>query len=156
MNCNSKDGLYAFYFFRISSLSSKKWSEDIGRLLCCLINTLDYCLSNSQDLIEKILSQIRSDDLKLQVSLEPVQQKILVNRSVGLSVLLARYDADLQPTLQTYIKTDWESLDHPIDPSPFYLKFVESLEKSCKFPLPVVIKTLQPQTCRMFLEKFLA
>lgn len=106
--------------------------------------------------MEKVLSQIRSDDLKLQVSLEPVQQKILVNRSVGLSALLARYDTDLQPILLNYIKTEWESLVHPIDPSPFYLKFVESLEKNCKFPLPLVIKALQPQTCRLFLEKFLA
>lgn len=136
-------------------MPSKKWTEDVGRLLCCLLNTLDYFLTNSQDQNEKILSQIRSEDLRLQVSLEPAQQKILVNRTIGMSALLARYDNDLQSPLHQYTKTDWEQVKNATDPSNFYLKIVETLEKTTKFPLPQVIKTLQPQTCRLFLEKFI-
>ena len=136
-------------------MPSKKWNEDVGRLICCLLNTLDYFLTNSQDQNDKILSQIRSEDLRLQVSLEPAQQKILVNRTIGMSVLLAHYENDLQPALQQYTKIDWEQVANPTDPSNFYLKVVDTLEKSTKFPLPQVIKTLQPQTCRLFLEKFI-
>lgn len=141
--------------FRISSLPSKKWNEDVGRLLCCFLNTLDYFLTNSQDQNEKILSQIRSEDLRLQVSLEPAQQKILVNRTIGMSTLLARYETDLQPALQQYTKIDWEQVTNPTDPSNFYLKVVETIEKVTKFPLTQVIKVLQPQICRLFLEKFM-
>lgn len=143
------------FTFRISSLSTKKWNEDVGRLICCLLNTLDYCLTSSKDQTEQILSQIRSEDLRLQVSLEPAQQKLLVNRTIGLSTLLARYENDLQSALQQYAKIDWEQVAHPTDPSNFYLKVVDTLEKSTKFPLPLAIKILQPQTCRLFLEKFI-
>lgn len=116
---------------------------------------MDYFLTNSQDQNEKILSQIRSEDLRLQVSLEPAQQKFLVNRTIGMSALLARYETDLQPALQQYAKIDWEQVANPTDPSNFYLKVVEIIEKTTKFPLPQVIKTLQPQICRLFLEKFI-
>lgn len=143
------------WYCRISELSVKKWNEDIGRLLCCLLNTLDYCLTNSKDQTEQILSQIRSEDLKLQVSLEPAQQKLLINRTIGMSALLSRYENDLQTVLQQYTKIDWEQVDQPTDPSNFYLKVIETLEKTTKFPLPQVIKTLQPQTCHLFLEKFI-
>ena len=143
------------YVFRISNLPSKKWNEDVGRLLCCLLNTLEYFLTNSQDQSDKILSQIRSEDLRLQVSLESAQQKILVNRTIGMSALLARYETDLLPALQQYTKTDWEHVANPTDPSNFFLKIIEIIEKTSKYSITQVIKTLQPQTCRLFLEKFI-
>lgn len=158
LNCNIHRILYhysIFIFFRISALPSKKWNEEVGRLLCCLLNTLDYFLTNSQDQTEKILSQIRSEDLRLQVSLESAQQKILVNRTIGMSALLTRYETDLQPAIQQYTKIDWEQVSNPTDPSNFYLKVVEIIEKTTKFPLPQVIKILQPHICRLFLEKFI-
>ena len=131
----------------------KKWTDDVGKLVCCLLNTLDYCLSSSQEQINRILSQIRSEDLRLQVTLEPVQQKLLVSQTVGMSVLLTKFESDLLPVLQSYLKTDWDNLAHPLDPSPFYMKTVESLESSSRFSIPQVIHMLQPQTCRLFLEK---
>lgn len=139
-------------FFRIAT--SKKWNEDVGSLLCYLLNTLDYCLTNSNDISSEIVSKITLEDLKLQVTLESAQQKMLVNRTVGMSVLLSRFDSELQPILQQYLKTDWEQLDFPMDPSNFYLKVVETFEQTSKFPLPRVLKTLKPHLCEIFLEKF--
>lgn len=127
----------------------KKWTGDVSKLVCCLLNTLDYCFSSSQEQIDQILAQIRSEDLKLQVTLEPVQQKFLINQTVGIGVLLTKFEADLLPVLQGYLKSDWDNLAHPQDPSPFYIKTVDTFESN----IPKILQMLQPQTCRLFLEK---
>lgn len=136
-------------------MSARKWTFEVGRLLCCLLNTLDYCLTNSQDQADRILQQIRSPDLQSQVNLESIQQKLLVTRTIGMSVLLTRFENDLQPHLQQYVKIDWEQIQTPTDPSNFQLKIIEMFEETSKFPLNQVVKTLQTQTCRLFLEKLI-
>lgn len=135
----------------------KKWSDEVGKLVCCLLNTLDYCVTSSQEQTNQILSQIRSEDLRLQVSLESVQQKILISRTVGMTVLLNKIETDLLlPVFQNYLKTDWDKLKYPQDPSPFYTKIIESLEFGSKsLSIPNVIKMLQPQTSQVFLEKLI-
>lgn len=136
-------------YFRISELPVKKWSDEVLRLICVLLNTLDYCLSSSHEQVDQILAQIRSEDLRLQVTLEPVQQKLLVTQTVGMSVLLSKFEADLLPALQFYLKTDWDGLTSAQDPSPFYIKIVNVLEGS----INRVLQMLQPR--RLFLEKLI-
>lgn len=108
-------------------------------------------MSSSHEQVSQILAQIRSEDLKLQVTLEPVQQKFLINQAVGMAVLSTKFEGDLGPVLQSYLKTDWDALASPQDPSPFYIKTVETLESA----IPQVLRMLQPQTCRLFLEKII-
>ena len=100
--------LWSFSFFqtifRISELTSQEMVRWCLRLICVLLNTLDYCLSSSHEQVDQILAQIRSEDLRLQVTLEPVQQKLLVTQTVGMSVLLSKFEADLLPALQFYLE----------------------------------------------------
>ena len=156
-NCKHhyENPICTYLLCRIAGIPVKKWSDDVGKLVCCLLNTLDYCLSSSQEQIDQILVQIRSEDLRLQVTIEPIQQKLLINQTVGMSILLTKFDSDLLPVLQNYLKTDWERLDHPLDPSPFYIKTVETLESTGKISISQVLQMLQPQSCRLFLEKLI-
>lgn len=105
--------------------------------------------------MDRILQNIRSEDLRSQVALESIQQKLLVNRSLGLSALMSRFDSDLQSVFTQYTKIDWSTVELTADPSPFYLKFTECMESGAKVPLPQIIQTLQPQTCKVFLERLL-
>ena len=145
-----------YILHRIATYPCKKWTEDIGRLTCCLLNTLDYCLLESNNLINLVIKEIKFDDLKLQVSLEPSHQKILINKTIGMNVIISRFfDQEIQVPFQQFVKTDWEKVMLPMDPSPFYLKIVESLEQNSKFTLQKVLNCLNTKLCETFLEKFI-
>lgn len=144
--------------FRISLVSHKKWSNELGRLLAALISSLDYFMSSLQEQSSIIISNIKSADLKEQVSLEMIKQKLLVTQSIGMTVLLNRYELDLTPIFSHFIKIDWEQdtkTQTPSDPSPFLIRVTNLLEKQAKFTLINVSQALQPQTSKTFHEKFL-
>lgn len=142
-------------FFRIKKKISKKWIDDHGKLLCALINTIDYCLANINDLSEKLLSYILIEDLRQHIVLEPVKQRLLISQSQAFSCLLAHFDTHLEILFGRFKKTNWPDDFCPADPSHFLTQILQYFANQTRFGVIQVGSSLKPATSESFYERYI-
>lgn len=134
----------------------KKWTEDLGRVACAIVNTIDYCISNVNDQLERLLSLVMVNDLRQHISLQAVQDKLVATLEDASACLKSRFESDLDILFGRFRSTVWPSNYTPVDPSPFLNQMLQYYGNQTRFGLIQVCQHLQPQTCIAFLESYLA
>lgn len=127
----------------------------MGRLLCCLISTIDYCITSSKEQTLKILKHVNIDELREQVSFEAATQQLLVTRSIGITNLVNCFWKELDPIFATFSKIQWQAQAQTIDPSSFFIRTCQFIDSASKVSPSQSSKFLQPLTCSILFENFL-
>eukprot|EP01135_Chromosphaera_perkinsii_P011260 Nk52_evm41s2367 gene=Nk52_evmTU41s2367 len=116
-------------FYNKTESTEMKLSVDDLYLVCCIINTAEYCRETTKQLEEKIIEKIDAS-LKDRVDMNTEQDVFHEAISLAIQALVRGVDSALDASLTAMAKIPWSTIENVGDQSPYVSAINEYLTQT--------------------------